>query len=376
MDNQSYKKILKLIIIANILYFSLHNLSLIGNVIRNIINLFVPFITGICIAFILNIPMTFFEKHIQKYMKNKQSARMPAIFITIFVFIIVINLIISMIIPEVVNSFNELRTNLPYALKNIQGFLENPDNIIVKNISKLGLNFTNITDNISNGLKDTSFLNAGNTLQSIFSITTSVFSTMMNTFLGIIFAIYMLSQKEVLIKQVKSLILAIFGDEQAEKIVDFFKIVSSSFAKFIAGQGKESTILGFLFLISMTLLRLPKAVPISAIIGVFSLIPLFGVMIAFVYAVLSLLIISPIKALWFMILFVILQQIEGNLIYPRVVGKSVGLPAILVLLSIIISGGLAGFLGMIIAVPTMSVIYILVSRFVMRRTGEDWNELN
>lgn len=375
MDNQSYKKILKLIIIANILYFSLHNLSLIGSIIRHIINLFIPFITGICIAFILNIPMTFFEKHLQKYMKKK-SARMPAIFITIFVFIIVINLIISMIIPEVVNSFNELRTNLPYALKNIQGFLENPDNIIVKNISKLGLDFTNIADTISNGLKDASFLDAGNTLQSIFSITTSVFSTMMNTFLGIIFAIYMLSQKEVLIKQVKSLILAVFGDEQAEKIIDFFKIVSSSFAKFIAGQGKESTILGFLFLISMTLLRLPKAVPISAIIGVFSLIPLFGIMIAFVYAVLSLLIISPIKALWFAILFVILQQIEGNLIYPRVVGKSVGLPGILVLLSITISGGIAGFLGMIIAVPTMSVIYTLVSRFVMKRTGEDWNELN
>lgn len=375
MDNKIYKNILKLIIIANILFFSLSNIGLIFNMVQHILNLFFPFILGICIAFILNIPMKFFEKLIKKIVKKEKSARMSAIFITILVFIIIINLIISMIIPEIVGSLNELRINLPPTFEKTKDFFENPNNPIITNFSKLGLDFASFIDSIFKSLKDSPIFNTANTIQSIFSITTSVFSTVMNTFLGLIFAIYILSQKEKLISQVKALLLAVFGKKKSDKILDFFNIVSDSFAKFIAGQGTESTILALLFLISMTIFKLPKALPISAIIGVFSIIPLFGVMIAFVYAFLSILIVSPVQAMWFAILFIIVQQLEGNLIYPRVVGKSVGLPGILVLLSITVIGKLAGFLGMILAVPTMSVIYTLACMFVKKRTNIDLNNI-
>ena len=151
--------------------------------------------------------------------------------------------------------------------------------------------------------------------------------------------------------------------------------MSNSFAKFIAGQGTEAVILCFLFLASMTALRIPKAVPVATIIGLFSLIPLVGSFLAASYGALTILIVSPIKSVWFIILFLVLQQIEGNLIYPRVVGKSVGLPGIWVLLAITVGGNFAGITGMIMAVPTMSIIYTLISSFVRSRNAKADNGL-
>ena len=197
----------------------------------------------------------------------------------------------------------------------------------------------------------------------------------MNIFLGLIFAVYIVSQKEILITQGHGLISAIFSPKQTKSIENFFGIVSNSFAKFIAGQGTEAVILCFLFLASMTALRIPKAVPVATIIGLFSLIPLVGSFLAASYGALTILIVSPIKSVWFIILFLVLQQIEGNLIYPRVVGKSVGLPGIWVLLAITVGGNFAGITGMIMAVPTMSIIYTLISSFVRSRNAKADNVL-
>ncbi|EHL17831.1 hypothetical protein HMPREF9630_01356 [Peptoanaerobacter stomatis] len=364
MDNCSYKKILKLIIIANLLFFSLANLTNIYNIVGNILNLFIPVIVGICIAFILNIPMMFFEKLIGRIIRGQGTYRFQAIFITIIVFIFSIYFITSMIIPEIANSINEISTKLN-SVDSVESFLKLHGNL--KIFDNIGIDISSMIDSAVNFIKKSSVLYASTTIQSILSLTATFFSGLISLFIGIVFSIYILAQKENLIEQAKRLILAIFGNERSEHIVEFFKVVNTSFSGFIAGQGTESVILGFLFLISMSLLGIPKAIPISAIIGVFSLVPLFGVAIACVYGVLSIVIVEPIKALWFLILFLILQQLEGNLIYPRVVGKSVGLPGIWVLFAITVIGGFAGFLGMIVAVPTMSVIYTLVERFVNNR---------
>ena len=351
MDNKTYRNIQKLILLFGITSVIVINIQAVSTFVLNIFSFFTPFITGICIAFIVNIPMMRIEKSINKFFGRK--SRGLSIFLAIIVFVLVIGLIFSMIIPEIISSIGEIRNGLPKVIDS----------------------FDKIYNNIASFFKNFSIVDGTNALQSIFTVTSNLFSTVMNIFLGLIFAVYILSQKEILITQGHGLISAIFSPKQTKSIENFFGIVSNSFAKFIAGQGTEAVILCFLFLASMTALRIPKAVPVATIIGLFSLIPLVGSFLAASYGALTILIVSPIKSVWFIILFLVLQQIEGNLIYPRVVGKSVGLPGIWVLLAITVGGNFAGITGMIMAVPTMSIIYTLISSFVRSRNVKADNGL-
>ena len=372
MDNNTYKNIQKLIVFFGIIAAIVINIRPVSSYIWRIVTLFTPFITGICIAFILNIPM----KKINKIFGRKLS-RAFSLFLTIIAFITVLSMIFYMIIPEIVNSFVEIRNGMPTVVENFVKFTKTPDNQIIKTLSKLGFDFDKMYSNVTDFFKNFSLLDATNALQSIFSATTNVFSSVMNLFLGLIFAVYILSQKEVLLSQGHSLLRAVFPDRKTMHIVDFLRLVSISFSKFIAGQGTEAVILCFLFLASMTLFNIPKAVSIATMIGLFSLVPIVGQFIAASYGVLSILIVSPIKSLWFLVLFLVLQQIEGNLIYPKVVGKSVGLPGVWVLFAITVGGNFAGITGMIMAVPTMSIVYNLVTSFVrsrnIRKIKEDEN---
>ena len=366
MDNNTYKNIQKLIVFFGIIAAIVINIRPVSSYMWRIVTLFTPFITGICIAFILNIPMQKIEKTINKIFGRKLS-RAFSLFLTIIAFITVLSMIFYMIIPEIVNSFVEIRNGMPTVVENFVKFTKTPDNQIIKTLSKLGFDFDKMYSNVTDFFKNFSLLDATNALQSIFSATTNVFSSVMNLFLGLIFAVYILSQKEVLLSQGHSLLRAIFPDKRTKKIVLFLHLVSSSFSKFIAGQGTEAIILCFLFLASMTFLHIPKAVSIATMIGLFSLVPIVGQFIAASYGVLSILIVSPIKSLWFLVLFLVLQQIEGNFIYPKVVGKSVGLPGVWVLFAITVGGNFAGITGMIMAVPTMSIVYNLVTSFVRSR---------
>lgn len=365
MDNQTYKKIQKLLLLFGIIICVVMNIKQIISYSHNLISVFTPFITGICIAFILNLLMQKIELFIHKFAKKK--SRVLSILITIIIFVLSLTLIFYMIIPEVSNSLAEITNNFPKLLEEFEKFLQEPNNDIVKNISSIGVDFDKIVNNIVNFFKNFSIVDATNALQSILSVTSNLFSTLMNLFLGIIFAIYILLQKEELLSQGKSLIQSIFDEKTSKNILNFLDIVNTSFSKFIAGQGTEAIILGLLFFISMNILRLPKALSVSATIGVFSLVPIVGAFIGALYGSITILIVSPIKALYFLILFLVLQQIEGNLIYPKVVGKSVGLPGIWVLLAITVGGNLLGLVGMILSVPIMSIIYTLVSIFIKSR---------
>ena len=373
MDNKTYRNIQKLILLFGLTTFIVINIQAVSTFVLNIFSFFTPFITGICIAFIVNIPMIRIEKSINKFFGRK--SRGLSIFLAIIVFVLVIGLIFSMIIPEIISSIGEIRNGLPKVIDSFDNILKNKDNQILKTLYGLGVDFDKIYNNIASFFKNFSIVDGTNALQSIFTVTSNLFSTVMNIFLGLIFAVYILSQKEILITQGHGLISAIFSPKQTKSIENFLGIVSNSFAKFIAGQGTEAVILCFLFLASMTALRIPKAVPVATIIGLFSLIPLVGSFLAASYGALTILIVSPIKSVWFIILFLVLQQIEGNLIYPRVVGKSVGLPGIWVLLAITVGGNFAGITGMIMAVPTMSIIYTLISSFVRSRNAKADNGL-
>lgn len=365
MDIQTYRKILRLIIIANLIFFGLSNYMLLLKIISYIIALFSPFILGGCIAFVLNIPMTFFEKKLFNHSKKPNVNRAVSILFTLLLFLLGIVVIISIIIPEIINSVNEVSSDFPDLINKLFAFFESK-NINLKELLGYympnGFDINNFDPKII--LSKISLNNTSGTLMSIFNATTTVFSSVLNFLLGFIFAMYILAGKENLGERTTKLIRKVFGEQKADKILDFANLVYKSFANFISGQGTEAIILAAMFFVTMMILGIPKALPSAAVIGVFSLVPIFGAFFGFLYSLLTIVIIEPTKAVWFIALFLVLQQVEGNLIYPRVVGKSVGLPGMWVLVAVTIGASVAGINGIIIGVPMASVIYTLVSNFI------------
>lgn len=309
--------------------------------------------------------MTFFEKKLFNHSKKPNVNRAVSILFTLLLFLLGIVVIISIIIPEIINSVNEVSSNFPDLINKLFAFFESK-NINLKELLGYympnGFDINNFDPKII--LSKISLNNTSGTLMSIFNATTTVFSSVLNFLLGFIFAMYILAGKENLGERTTKLIRKVFGEQKADKILDFANLVYKSFANFISGQGTEAIILAAMFFVTMMILGIPKALPSAAVIGVFSLVPIFGAFFGFLYSLLTIVIIEPTKAVWFIALFLVLQQVEGNLIYPRVVGKSVGLPGMWVLVAVTIGASVAGINGIIIGVPMASVIYTLVSNFI------------
>lgn len=204
-------------------------------------------------------------------------------------------------------------------------------------------------------------------LEGTLSATTSVVSGVVDTFLAFVFAIYLLAQKEKLLSQAKRLLEALLPQRACAKTFEILSLTCKTFSSFVSGQVVEAIILGVLCFIGMLIFRMPYAAPISVVIAFTALIPMFGALIGTVFGAFLILFESPITAVWFVIYLQILQQIEGNFIYPKVVGKSVGLPGIWVLFAVTVGGGIAGIAGMLVGVPICSVLYTLIRQYVKKR---------
>ena len=194
--------------------------------------------------------------------------------------------------------------------------------------------------------------------------TTAIVTAVFNIFIGFAFCIYLLAGKERLIGQSKRTLTAALSEKRAKRIFAFFSRVNDSFSHFVTGQVVEAIIIGLLCFIGMLILGLPYATVVSVLVGVTALIPILGAYIGTAIGALLILVESPIKALWFIVFIIILQQLEGNLIYPHVVGKSVGLPGIWVLAAVTVGGNIYGVMGMLVSVPVCSVIYVYLSEKV------------
>lgn len=371
--NVEMKKWLILISIILIGYWIVNNLSIIGNLLSVILNILSPFILGACLAFLLNIPMSFFEKRFSKIktkkgkkIKNKKVLRMMSILFAILVILLVFILIITLILPELIKIGKMLIDNIPFYTEEISKLMEQygkniPD--INNMIQGMNINKEEIKNQIINQISGL--------LTSSISIISNIVNAIANFFIGIVFAIYLLIDKEKLQNQAKKLLYAYINKEKADKIMKIGKASSSTFRNFFTVQCLEATILGTLCMIGMLILRIPFAVPIGILIGVTALIPIVGAFIGVVIGAILILSVEPIKVITFVIFFLILQQIEGNLIYPRVVGSSVGLPGMWVLVAVTIGGNLGGILGMLIGVPIASIVYTLLREdvnFKLERT--------
>ena len=360
-----YKWIYIAIIFA-ITYLLVNNLGFIFNGLSSFINVFKPFILGFIIAYILNIPMSIIENLLKKNIKMKDSiVRIFSIILSLLIFVIVIVFIAFLLIPELVESIQLLMTNIPELVNKAETWILNlldkyPDVQAQIKTTFMKVDTTgNLVSNILNYVVNGSI-----------NFISSLVSSVVSIFMALIFSIYMLSQKEDLVVGMKKVLYAFTNEKYASKIMEIGKLTNNTFNKFISGQCLEAIVLGCLIFIVLTIFRFPYTLIISVLTAVTALIPIFGALIAMVIGIILIGITNPLQAVLFVVVFQIVQQIEGNFIYPRVVGKSVGLSPMLTLLAITVGGNLFGIFGMLVGLPLASVVYSLIKVFINDRLKE------
>lgn len=317
-----------------------------------------PLFIGIGIAFVLNRPFDFFYRHYQKWFRRKKTQRFakPAAVVSVYLLLFVIIVgIFSFIIPQLSKSVQMLAANWDSYVETASGWLSSLaqylklDQIDASRIDAVFEKAASALSRFATGL-----------FPQLYTFTANLIKGVTNLFLGLVFSIYLLIDKKKLMRQINRLLDAYVPEKICEKIRRVSQITFDSFTLFVSGQILEAFILGALCFIGMTIFRFDYALLISTIIAVTALIPVLGAFLGCVPAVLVLGMISPIKAVLFIVFIIVLQQIEGNLIYPKVVGSSVGLSALWVLIAILVGGGLFGIFGMLIGVPATSVLLQLL----------------
>lgn len=370
-EKEETKKWIKIILFALIGLLIVLNFNSTLGFIGKFMDIISPFVVGAALAFILNIPMIAFETKFLKFKTkggkklNKGLVRIVSLLLAIFVIGFIITLIVNLILPEIINIAKLLVDNFPKYATEIKKFaIDVTTNIpevreAIENIDIAKLGSGEQVKNIATNVITTSISFASNLIGSIF-----------NTVVSLVFAIYILTSKDKLKAQSKKILYAYFENEKAEKIIEFGRTSRRIFKNFITGQCLEATLLGILSIIGMLILRIPYAVPIGVLIGVTALIPIVGAFIGIIVGAILILSVEPLKVMTFLIFILILQQIEGNLIYPKVVGDSVGLPGIWVLVAVAVGGDLFGLIGMLLGLPIASILYTVVKDNVNLRLSK------
>ena len=351
-----------------ILAYAIFNFKNLISGATNIIGIISPFIIGIAIAFVLNLIMVIFEKKIfsfldnKKYIKYSKFKRPLSVALTfILVFVVIIGLI-RFIIPQLIDSISTLTNAVPSYMKSFEVLISK----YVSHTEILNTVWNNFLSAWKEVLQFTGQILASS-LSGVLNITLGFTSGLFNFIISLFFAIYMLLNTEKLQLGMKKVLYAFSGKKFADKVMYLGKISNEAFSNYIGGQFIEAIIIGVLCFIGMIILNMPYALLISVIISVTALIPIFGAFIGTIPSAFIILIIDPMKALWFILFIIILQQIEGNLIYPKVVGGSIGLPPIWVILAMVIGGNTFGLIGILLGIPIFSVIYKVFKDIVDKR---------
>ena len=331
------------------------------------VNMAAPFILGAAIAFILNVPMRRIESSLS-YVLKKGSRLLRPVSMALSILLVagVLFLVMFVVAPQLVRTLLGLQSSIPVFFGEVrqwllQLFAENPQ--ILTNMEQIQIDWQQLFNDSLKFLKN----GAGSMLDTTFSAAISIVNGMSTFLIGFIFSIYILLQKENLIRQIKKLLAAFLPERTVEGIVRIAALTSRTFSNFFTGQCMEAVILGSMFFIVLVVLRLPYALLIGVLIAFTALIPVFGAFIGWAVGAFLMLIISPMDALLFSVVFFTLQQIEGNMIYPHVVGNSVGLPSIWVLVAVTLGGSMMGVVGMLIFIPLCSVLYTLLRDTVNER---------
>ena len=371
LSKMSIKKIRELIVFTALLVVALWKFDVVLGVLKTIWDIIFPFVLGGAIAFLTNVPMSFLEKKIFENVKKKNKIvrklkRPISLILTIVLVVGVIALVMFGVIPQLTRTMGTLVTSINDFIPQMQSWIGeffhnnqeimnlvdpiefDPDQAIKWGISLLG-----------NG--------AGNMMNTTMSAVGSIVSGVATFFIAFSFACYILFQKEKLHVQIRKVFFAFLPRQKADVFLKVCSLTYRTFANFLAGQCLEAVILGSMFVVTLSILRMPYALLIGILIAFTALIPIFGAFIGCAVGSFLIFMVNPQQAILFVIVFLVLQQIEGNLIYPHVVGESVGLPSIWVLAAVTIGGNLMGIVGMLVFIPLLSVLYTIFREFVYLR---------
>ncbi len=362
LNKENIKKICLIVFGAIAFYCLLEHFDIVISVVRGFFGLVFPFILGLAIAFIINVPMSAIEK---KLFGNtgKKVARIVSLVITIMLIFGVVIAVMVIVLPELFNTIVSIGKQIPNAWGKLIIAVENSSfdlSILDKYLKDIDKVWNEVSDTVIGAVKN----GAIGVLSTGVGVVGGVISAIGNFVIGFVFAIYVLLQKEELTRNIKRVLRLIIPRKRAKSILGIASLTYKTFASFLTGQCLEACILGTMFFVTMSIMQIPYALLIGILIAITALIPIVGAFIGCFVGLILIVMVSPIKALFFLILFLILQQIEGNLIYPHVVGGSVGLPSIWVLVAVTVGGNLMGITGMILFIPIFSVIYSIFRYYI------------
>ncbi|MBE0451708.1 MAG: AI-2E family transporter [Clostridia bacterium] len=364
-SKEQIKKILFVITYALVLLVVVLNFDSVLGIAGKGLVLFTPFIVGLSMAFILNVIMRSIEKRLLAGVpvKLEKFKRPIALLMSLVLVIGLIFFLLFLVIPEFMNTIEIVSGKLPDAAKRFEAWSMGILGDLPIDLPDMEIDWSKVTDWTA------SFLGKGSSalFSTTLGITSSILSGLFNTLLGLVFAIYFLLMKETIGKQTKKLFYAYLSKEKVDKILSISERANTVFSHFVKGQFTEALIIGVLCFVGMLIFGMPYALVISALVGFTALIPVLGAFIGTGVGAFLILMVDPMKALWFIIFIVVLQQIESNLIYPKVVGDSVGLPGIWVLAAVTIGGSAYGVLGMLVGVPLSALLYSLLKDSVYIR---------
>ncbi len=358
-------------VVAISFYFALLHLETIRGFTNTVLDILRPFVYGFVIAFLLNNPVKYFDKVMRTTVKNAKVRRALSVMLAMVIFTVLISILIAFLVPQLIDSAVTL-------VKNIQEFALNIDENIEMWFSVLNQQYhidPTMYEKITGTWDD--ILSKGSALllsafQYALGLTGQVTNGVINFFVAVIISIYLLMSREHFFAQLRKVLYAFFQKKTVEKMLYVGNLTSRTFNGFINGKLIDSLIIGILAFICLTIMKMPYVLLISVIIGVTNVVPFFGPFVGAIPSAFIIFIVDPIQAVWFCLFILILQQIDGNIIGPKILGGTTGLPAIWVMFAILIGGGIAGFIGMIVGVPAMAVIYTLFKAYIKQRLeGKD-----
>ena len=372
IDIKTIRKLFWVAVGAIVVYWLLHETDRFRELWSTVTGIFMPFVIGAALAFILNVPMRSFERHL-KFIKNDGVRRATGIVLTFVAIVLVIYGVVRLLVPQISITVAALIPKLTDYFLGLEekffAFLEaNPELLawVSANTNLESFDWAGLIQQAVTMLKNSVTLIAG----GAFSAVGSFAGGLVNVVIGLVFALYCLARKEILARQGRKLLYAFVPERASDEIIRVMRLTNVTFSNFISGQCLEAIILGGMFAVTMAVLRLPYVVLISVLIAVTALVPYVGAFLGCVVGAFLILVNDPFQAVVFLAMFLVLQQIEGNLIFPKVVGTSIGLPGMWVLLAVTVGGEILGIMGMLVMIPLVSVVYTLLREVTYKRVEE------
>lgn len=367
LDKSIIQYIIRALLMMILFAWALMNLDAVMEFLRKVLSLFSPFLIGGGIAFLINVILNPLERCWNRVCKKAPAkmARPVCLTISAVLMVGILFAVVFMMIPSLRESIDELIQNIPVYVDEIGRWWADTVHFAAKYsivLPEYAIDSDMLIEKITTFIND----EGSGIITVTWGAATSILSGLFDVFLAFVFALYLLAKKEVVAAHLKKLIATVFPQTRAKRLLSIASLTNQTFTNFVSGQLTEAVIIGVLCFFGMLILRIPYAGAVSAFVAVTALVPIFGAWLGGGLGAFLILLADPIKAVWFVLYLLILQQVEGNLIYPKVVGKSVGLPGLLVLVAVTIGGGAFGVLGMLFSVPVCAVLYNLYLEFMQK----------